>query len=534
MSFFEIPSSLLEELCFEWISPVDLASLDNAVCNVRFRPTFLSVLACSSFGLEGLQVGEESWEDYLSWINHRNLSPKSVCVGNFYFLSVMNDLAHLGRHLIYLQVDWLDISSSGPRLQELLSCSTSQSHLETLSFPYSSGYSFLSFCPLSFMSLRSLDLSSSTEVLGDALLMFLRECSALETLNLSGCEMSSCWILCSLSRHCRSLRTLLLANINFFDGSLVVDAWINEETGFYSLQTLDVSNCRHLYCDNVCLLIRAFPELRNLYLSRIANPLILTTILQSSIETLCELDIASCFRATGNNQNFWLEGGAALGAEGDALILPLPQIEQLFSSFFSTFFMITSLNLSNIYILNDTLLITIVENCVELSSINLTYCSRLSDNSILALTKCCKDSLTSCNFSYCDLISDFAVCQLIEHCRSLTSLILTSCIQITDYTIIKLSESNDQLRCLGISGCVEITEASIYGFIASYHTNKQFRIFDVSDNHWMNDLLLEKIINEFKSLLKLYLGYCQNIISKDFKELKEYRRRLHIITDGSL
>jgi hypothetical protein len=535
MSFFKIPSSILEELCFEWIYPVDLANLDTAVCNTRYRSSILSVLSFSSLGLEGLGPREEAWEDYLCWINMRNLSPKSLCVSNFYFLSVMNDLAHLGRNLISLQVDWFDISGSGPILQDLLSCSTLQGHLTALAFPYSSGYSFLSFCPLSFISLRSLELPSCTEVLDDSLLMFLRGCSDLEKLNLSGCEMSSSWVLCSLSRHCRSLHTLLLANVNFYDGSLVVDAWINDETGFHSLQTLDVSSCRHLSSDNVCLLIHAFPELRNLYLTRISNPAILTAILQSSIDTLCELDISSCFRATGNNQNFWLEGGAgALGAEGDALILPLPQIEQLFLSFFSTFFMITSLDLSNIYILNDSLLISIVQNCVELASINLTYCSRLTDNSILALTKCCKDSLTSCNFSYCDLISDFAVCQLIEHCKSLTSLILTSCIQLTDYTIIKLSELNDQLTCLGISGCVEITEASVYGFIASYHSNQRFRIFDVSDNHWMDDLLLEKIIKELRSLLKLYLGYCQNIISKDFKEFKQTRCRLNIITDGSL
>ena len=69
-----------------------------------------------------------------------------------------------------------------------------------------------------------------------------------------------------------------------------------------------------------------------------------------------------------------------------------------------------------------------------LTTLNLTYCSKITDAALEAVASGCKQ-LTKLNLAYCSNITDAAVVAVASGCKQLTTLNLHSCSNITDAAV---------------------------------------------------------------------------------------------------
>ena len=512
-----IPSSILEEFFTDWITLPELGLLDIALCTKKHRDYFLSIIRQNHLIFQGIY--QKGWENYTKWLDKRELSVKELSVENIYFLSQMKNTVKVCGRLESLSVQWCDCD----REQEFFKQLQSKLYrhyipIKELSLPDCSNYSALhSIVDISLLS--SLNLQNSYQILDDRFLMLLSHVPLLQALNISSNSLSSYTILIEISRLCPNLRSFHLMEMDFHHQSNeVVQEWI---VNFQCLTSLNLSKCIRLAASDICLLIRRFTELEELYLGNLMTSGILQVIEQIG-PPLSVLDFSnsSSNLSAGVNQ-YPVEVGIFHAPPQPAH--PQSFLEIQFRNFFPFFSTLRSLNLSNNYIITDVHLIIIVENCTDLVELNLKYCSRLTEDSFLAIGKCCRH-LKKINFAYCDLLSDFALTMIIDNCSELKELILTYCLLLTDYCLIYLvelheSERAGKLKVLGISGCHHFTEAGFFGLIVS-SLIKQLDILDLSDNPWINWENMEVLFSKLHCLhlKKLYFGYCSNFLVTRFSE----------------
>jgi hypothetical protein len=551
MSWLTIPTSILEEIYLEWISFQDLGSLDTALCNHNIRPHFLHSVQLPHLVFPGLREDINAWDNYIQWLNVRKISVKKISAKNCFAMSQIPNLHKVCAKLVHLQVQWFDCLTDKELFEKinggLLPFSPTSLTLTSLSLPDCSNYPFLPQS-LNITLLTTLNLQSSYNPLDEKFLVLLKHIKQLENLNINHSTIADYSILIEISRLCPKLKSFHLRDINFHNRSNeVVNEWIIH---FENLASIDLSNCSKILSSDISLLIRGFTSLEELFLAKLMTSEIFQTICEVS-PPLTALDFSNSSNAMNqfffNQQQQQLQHQQQIqlnhGGNVQFHVLqqlpaphqliappPLPQnvLENQFRAFFPFFSNLKILNLSKNYVITDVHLIIIVENCCELTELNLTYCSRLTQDSFLAIGKCCR-KLVKLHLSYCDLLNDFALATILENCIQMRELILTGCLLLTDYSLIQLVElssfgiSCEDLRILGVSGCHKFTEAGFYGLMAS-DLIRQLEVLDISDNEWVTTMLMEKFFSLWlKKLRKLCLGYCKwfsiNSFNDERKEL---------------
>eukprot|EP00301_Raphidiophrys_heterophryoidea_P026120 c8936_g1_i1.p1 GENE.c8936_g1_i1~~c8936_g1_i1.p1 ORF type:complete len:243 (-),score=64.41 c8936_g1_i1:28-756(-) len=145
---------------------------------------------------------------------------------------------------------------------------------------------------------------------------------------------------------------------------------------------------------------------------------------------------------------------------------------------------LTSLNLSGTKHIKDKTLVSLTAHCTEMTHLDLTRCTGLSDK---ALGNLCEklDKLQSLLLYACGQFRDQAVQAAVQHCRmlhtldvcgfnhitddafavvecvQLTSLNITWCVQLTDKTLIAIAAQCKKLQSVQLMGLRDVSDSGI-------------------------------------------------------------------------
>jgi len=113
-------------------------------------------------------------------------------------------------------------------------------------------------------------------------------------------------------------------------------------------------------------------------------------------------------------------------------------------------------------------LIAIARGCPQLTFINLFCCRKITDTSVLEIARRCP-RLTSINLGLCNKITDIGIIGLARRCPQLTSIDLYGCGRtITNASVIELARGCPQLKSVVFSCCDNITLAFINALKKEY------------------------------------------------------------------
>lgn len=120
------------------------------------------------------------------------------------------------------------------------------------------------------------------------------------------------------------------------------------------------------------------------------------------------------------------------------------------------------LDLVGLYGLTDAVLIPLVESCEGLVKVNLSRCSNLTDESVLALTRLHRATLQLLNLDGCRKITDHSLMVIAENLLVLNELDVSHS-AVSDCGLAALAHARhiNQLQILSLSGCCEITSRSL-------------------------------------------------------------------------
>ncbi|CAF1498061.1 unnamed protein product [Adineta ricciae] len=117
-----------------------------------------------------------------------------------------------------------------------------------------------------------------------------------------------------------------------------------------------------------------------------------------------------------------------------------------------------TISLSSFRNINERVLWSLVENCLNVTLLELSGIPCVNDSLISSLKHCRK--LSHLNIKGCKQITDLSICDLLGVCR-FVSLVLSGCYQLTDKSILALAHTQPFLEEIYISGCTRISPAAV-------------------------------------------------------------------------
>ena len=113
-------------------------------------------------------------------------------------------------------------------------------------------------------------------------------------------------------------------------------------------------------------------------------------------------------------------------------------------------------------------LVAIARGCPQLTFINLFCCRKITDTSVLEIARRCP-RLTSINLGLCNKITDASLIEIARRCPQLTSIELYGCGNlVTDASVIELARGCPQLKSVIFSCCYNISLAFINALKKEY------------------------------------------------------------------
>ena len=94
--------------------------------------------------------------------------------------------------------------------------------------------------------------------------------------------------------------------------------------------------------------------------------------------------------------------------------------------------------------LSDDGIIQIAQGCPMLECINLSYCTEITDSSLISLSKCAK--LNTLEIRGCPMITSTGLSEIAMGCRLLSKLDIKKCFEINDVGMLYLSQFSHSLR----------------------------------------------------------------------------------------
>eukprot|EP01038_Epipyxis_sp_PR26KG_P005606 gene5606-7738_t len=146
--------------------------------------------------------------------------------------------------------------------------------------------------------------------------------------------------------------------------------------------------------------------------------------------------------------------------------------------------------------ITDVSLLTMVNMCINLRSIFIANCYKITDKSLIKF--CSLPRLEEVDLSCCNKITDNSILELTKKCIYLKSLLLKGCNNITDLSIQQVTKTCPKIQLLDLIQCHLITDDSIIGLsMNSYETLSVLYLngcFKITDN------AIIKLINNCKLL----------------------------------
>ena len=251
--------------------------------------------------------------------------------------------------------------------------------------------------------LTTLDFALCEQITDRSIKTIAPFCTKITSLNLNACTRITNFAIQAIAQYCRNITSLNLACcylLTDFAIQAIAPSCVN-------LTTLNLCGCNHLTDNAIRTLLPYCGELTTLNLS-------------------------------GCNK------------------LTIPAIQAIIKQKCSQ---LTTLNLSSLNITNASIT-SITSDCREIKSLNLSWCSELTDPAINSIVQNCQN-LTSLDLGYCKKLTDASIQSIGEHYPELTSLNLTHCKNLTDASIQALAENCHHLTSLDLSWCNNVTDAAI-------------------------------------------------------------------------
>lgn len=188
-----------------------------------------------------------------------------------------------------------------------------------------------------------------------------------------------------------------------------------------------------------------------------------------------------------------------------------------------------SMNFAKQKTLTDDLLISILKQYPDFTSLNLQDCTSLTNKSAHALAKCKK--LVYLNLNGCYWLNKNAFTTIAKECIKLKQVSLAGCHSIDDNAVMALANSCPQLLNVDISRCSAITRSSLLrladrcprldnirlslcsrasasSFIYLVSKCRQLTTIDLSGCEWVTDEVVKEISENCKDLTYITLQNC--------------------------
>ncbi|CAL4886525.1 unnamed protein product [Urochloa decumbens] len=264
----------------------------------------------------------------------------------------------------------------------------------------------------------------------------------------------------------RNLRVLVLQNCKGI--SDVGVAKLGD--GLPSLQSLDVSRCIKLSDKGLKAVALGCQKLRQLHITgcRLITDNLLIALSKSCLQ-LEDLGAAGCNSIT--------DAGISALADGchQIKLLDISKCNKVGDPGVCKVAEVSSSHLVSIKLLDcskvgDNSIYSLAKCCRNLETLVIGGCRNISDASIHALALACSSSLRSLRMDWCLKITDASLRSLLSNCKFLVAIDVGCCDQITDVAF-QEGEGNrfqSELRVLKISSCVRLTVAGVSSVIKSF------------------------------------------------------------------
>jgi len=156
--------------------------------------------------------------------------------------------------------------------------------------------------------------------------------------------------------------------------------------------------------------------------------------------------------------------------------------------------------------------------------VDLTGCDRITDNSLLFISKKC-GQLQSVNLSFCINVTADGIKTLATNCTTLTALFLCHC-SVGDPALLIISSHLQGLKTLALSGCMNITDAGVQK-VAQKCQDLQY--LDISHCKTLTSNSIKAIASSLSNLVHLDLSWCSDSVSEgSIQKLSKLHKLQHL------
>lgn len=337
--------------------------------------------------------------------------------------------------------------------------------------------------------LRALDLSGCYRVKDSSILELSERCSKLEYLSLLSCNQITDDGLLALAKN----RLLSKLNLSWTSIKRSFDD-LGSSPMASTLKDLNVAWCTLIPDDVFCSAILKFKNL---------------TVLDLSWKQIPDRTLGKILKHCNMLESLDITGCTALTAQGFAKFdkRRLPRIQRLSFAFCRG--------------LLDEELLKICQSCPNLTYIDISLCSNISNKGLESLKYC--ELLSHISMNRCRQFSDEGF-EFIRHCRKLKSFFIAE-VSISDFKLCEVFQSNPGILALSLPGCRHITELTTDGVVS--HLNN-LKILILNGCSMIQDygvsLLVDRFHNTLHSLslsetgitdhsVELIARKCRNLVS---------------------
>jgi Leucine-rich repeat (LRR) protein len=153
--------------------------------------------------------------------------------------------------------------------------------------------------------------------------------------------------------------------------------------------------------------------------------------------------------------------------------------------------------------MNDALLKNLVSNCTKLDSLNLAYCSDVTDDSLVELAKTCP-KIQELVLWGCYNTTNVTLEALAANCKSIRSLSLKCCKKISDAGLIHM-QALTQLEDVNLTYCRNITDFGLQSFLSGVPKLRSLCMAYCSN---ITDVTVGAVMKHCPHLEKLDLTQC--------------------------
>ncbi len=445
-SLLQLPSKVLVSILRDWLTIISVCKLDTAVANKVLRDTrWISAITSQEIVFNGLRH-VVTGESYVKWLLAKHLKVSQLntyITSSLLSMTVESDVSECFSQLTFLRINRINnlhITSS------ILLAAKQLCELHLTNIQHIEGLVFQTVINVNKPTLTEIDLSMDSSCTGktvsfvtDSHLSLLSHCSNLTSLTLAGQPLITDLGVANISRRCAKVCEVRLSACS----SLTSTAVMALAQYCRQLTVLDVSNCQSVTGTALMTLAECCSGLKALYISHCDQ------VGNDAVHAL----VTSCKQLTCLHMN-----ASDIPLPVDATAAATSLLPKLCGVTSRTVFAIAThctgmrdLHMSNLVLVTDSSIQRIAQHGA-LTSVDLSYCYRLTNLAVQAIAKKCTH-LTHLNISYLPQINDACILTVSMHCAELQILNMNGDTHITDFAINYLVHYCVRLRELAICSC---------------------------------------------------------------------------------